>query len=141
MNWGLFLGCKVKTFKNELVGKSECYAIVKKITCSEVGIEPDWFKSKGEHDLHYFTFNSENMPKPILRPLSSMTEEEKKEMYKKYYSKNPEINCVYLTSDGYVLVRFKNDRDYGCGTMELFWLMSKGFYVNQCEETECIIEG
>jgi hypothetical protein len=88
--------------------------------------------------------------KPILRPLSSMTDKEKDQMIKDCPSRQNDegyrVKSIYLmgVECEYISVVMKHEtkskyvRDLTIN--ELLWLMEKGFFVNQCREDECIIE-
>lgn len=123
MNWAYFIGCKVKVHNWE--GKLYGIELDSHLIISDNG--------------RIVPIHKDNC-KPILRPLSSMTEEEKVEMQKLFYKEHGQVKELILDVDKCVIVRLKKGREFHCNTIEILWLMSKGFYVNQCEPEECIIE-
>jgi len=153
MKWQYFLGCKVK-----------CKGFKQKGILS--GVYPDcetgkeWelmvtFKNEGKSWNRTKRLDSKDC-KPILRPLSSMTDDEKREFNKMFFVPKKravkfeiyaEIIRVTMLPNPEVF-RSEVEKIYDksfpttgiCTVKEVLWLMEKGFYVNQCELSECIIE-
>ena len=135
LNWGLFLGGKVDCKGHRFVLKyiapsTHIYGVELLMPVDYAGYLQSGFLP--------------DECKPILRPLSSMTDEEKKELKQLCLTIVPELNkditCVYLDVAGCICIDIPLWEWYA-GTKELLWLMSRRFFVGQCEETECIIEG
>jgi hypothetical protein len=130
MRWGNFIGCKVSTKRGK--------GILKEITYNQVGIKIDGLVNTPQCEYFYFDDTDKDC-KPILRPLSSMTDEEKREFDIIEGKKNKKLTKA--TFDGeHIIMRFSTGGRVG-RTSDLIYLMEKGFYVNQCREDECILEG
>jgi hypothetical protein len=107
MNWGLFLGCNCR------------------------------HPQKGEGRLNLIDIDNLEIYegwKPILRPLSSMTDEEKRE----FPDKKRKLTQARFDGEYAFLIFTKGARV--ARVSDILWLIEKGFYVNQCREDECIIE-
>jgi hypothetical protein len=119
MRWGLFLGCKVRA-----------YNAVGKIVSVNTG---------DSLEVHFMGDSVSSMAnikdcKPILRPLSSMTEEEKRE----FPDKKRKLTQARFDGEYAFLIFTKGARV--ARVSDILWLMERGFYVNQCREDQCIIE-
>ena len=132
MNWGLFIGGKVM-FGNQTFVLSEA----------------------GRGHLHFEGFGNMRFDskdcKPILRPLSSMTEEEKDEIKERFYDRAFRIvGLEYVSfkdvSDNHIdLIVEWYEGGMACRSAIqspeiILWLIERRFYVGQCKLSECIIE-
>ena len=123
MRWQYFLGCRVRNRNCE-------YTVV---SAKTDGAWLNAFSNNGQGFGLPIDSDNKNF-KPILRPLSSMTEEEKREFNEAFCKTglfSPRLvfgNIVYV------------DFAVPATTKELLYLMEKGFFVNQCREDECILE-
>jgi len=145
MNWGLFLGCKVRMSGRCFVGDY----FVKDVMSHRV--QKDTYLLGTDRGTEYAKHC-----KPILRPLSSMTDDEKGEFNKMFFV--PKKRAVKFEIYGEIIrvtmlpnpevFRSEVEKIYDksfpttgiCTVKETLWLMEKGFYIGQCELSECIIE-
>jgi len=150
INWGLFLGCKVfcKEHKKNI---SDGIGVL-------VGITPDdedadrhilkVFYEKGRWNI-YKDCEADNC-KPILRPLSNMTDKEKNEFenvmmcgfkFKEVYLYDINKGLPNHKKQWIILAKtIVGSELYVNSPDQIIWLMSKSFYVGQCEENECIMQ-
>ena len=114
MNWKYFIGCKAKDNDGN----------IGTVTSLDFGTN---------HIYVDHIMESDDGWKPILRPLSSMTDEEKRE-----FVKIKELTIKKYHDDRTpITTETKRDLTF----VEGLWLMEKGFFVGQCREDECILEG
>jgi len=121
MNWGLFLGCRVRYFG---VKKEDFIldGVFKKDNNTMLQV-----KNK---DYSVYDYDC----KPVLRPLSSMTDDEHAYFIKLFCLL--QVFKPRLLFDNIVYVNFGTAGT----TQQIIWLMQKGFYVGQCEEGEYILD-
>jgi hypothetical protein len=114
--WQYFIGCKAKDNDGN----------IGTVTSLDYGTDHIYIDGIMQNDEGW---------KPILRPLSSMTDEEKRE----FPDKKRELTGARFDGEYAFLVFTKGARV--ARVSDILWLMEKGFYVNQCREDECIMEG
>ena len=103
------------------------------------GVETDHLHFKGE-GLRRFDVKECT---PVFRHLSSMTDEEKKEFGETFFEESCDnIKTLQYDdrSDAVVMICYNEACSEICNIKAILWLMSKGFWCGQCEETECILE-